>query len=187
MFARNVSFVVVVVVFCVRSLTFSFHLAELGELAGMLSGSSPHIADDSDADDQSSPPRGAHHKGHRKVDVFGPGDMPSESFQASVANGPDYGLNRLSPYDGAIEAKRLCNGRDQEPGRPTIESINSTVLAVMGSQVTLNARFCCSPRPKKVYWIHRHLAMMPSRMIGRYITRELVMVSRCAADDKTCD
>ncbi|XP_054168796.1 protein sax-3-like [Oppia nitens] len=72
-----------------------------------------------------------------------------------------------------------CNNKNSNIniGQPTIEFINRTVIALVGSQITLAARFCCQPRPKKVYWIHRHLALMPQRTIGPYHTRELIMSS----------
>lgn len=100
-----------------------------------------------------------------------------ETFEASVQR--PYSDGGFDTFGGAH--RRNCPPAgpppvDSVPGRPLIESINSTVIALVGSQISLIARFCCSPRPKKVYWIHRHLAMMPSRIIGRYITRELIMV-----------
>ncbi|KPM07027.1 Immunoglobulin I-set domain containing protein 7 [Sarcoptes scabiei] len=99
-------------------------------------------------------------------------------FQASIASGPEFGNGNGNHQPQKQTSQKECppsiNNAD---GRPIIESINSTVIALIGSQITLIARFCCIPRPKKVYWIHRHLAMMPSRIIGRYITRELIMSS----------
>lgn len=106
-----------------------------------------------------------------------------ETYLPSVQNGPNDGSYRpVSDGSSDYPSKRGKDcppmmGRDSEAGKPTIESINTTVIALVGSQISLSARFCCSPRPKKVYWIHRHLAMMPSRIIGKYITRELIMVS----------
>nr|XP_027194157.1 MAM domain-containing glycosylphosphatidylinositol anchor protein 1-like [Dermatophagoides pteronyssinus] len=106
-------------------------------------------------------------------------------FQASRSNGPDFnnGYNNHQPQisSSSSSSNNECSPNSKSinnaDGRPIIESINSTVIALIGSQITLIARFCCIPRPKKVYWIHRHLAMMPSRIIGRYTTRELIMSS----------
>ncbi|KAH9527531.1 Cht9p [Dermatophagoides farinae] len=102
-------------------------------------------------------------------------------FQASRSNGPDFhggnGYNNHQPQISRPECSPNSGSINNADGRPIIESINSTVIALVGSQITLIARFCCIPRPKKVYWIHRHLAMMPSRIIGRYTTRELIMSS----------
>lgn len=61
-------------------------------------------------------------------------------------------------------------------GKPIMIAFNKTVNAMVGRPVSFYVQFCCDPRPKKVYWIHRHLALPPSRMLGPYVTRELVMV-----------
>lgn len=66
------------------------------------------------------------------------------------------------------------NGLPRPPeGAPEIEQPVSTVLAVLGRQLVLPLRFCCSPGPARVFWIHRHLAMIPGRMFGPYITRDI--------------
>lgn len=106
-----------------------------------------------------------------------------ETFEASVQRPYSDGSfgGGGDNFNGGHRSRNNCPPAAGPPapenGRPLIESINSTVIALVGSQISLIARFCCNPRPKKVYWIHRHLAMMPSRIIGRYITRELIMVS----------
>lgn len=110
-------------------------------------------------------------------------EAAKESFQASISNSPDLinsGLHhkyRNSHGHGLHQQRKECdNINNENNGKPVIESINRTVIVLVGSQISLSARFCCSPRPKKVYWIHRHLAIMPSRIIGPYITKELIMV-----------
>ncbi|KAH9391357.1 hypothetical protein TYRP_006960 [Tyrophagus putrescentiae] len=105
-----------------------------------------------------------------------------ETFEASVQRPySDGSFGGGDNFNGGHRSRNNCPPAAGPPapenGRPLIESINSTVIALVGSQISLIARFCCNPRPKKVYWIHRHLAMMPSRIIGRYITRELIMSS----------
>ncbi len=112
-------------------------------------------------------------------------EAAKESFQASISNSADIlmssGLHHKyqerNSHHRLHQPRKECDGiNNDNNGKPVIESINRTVIVLVGSQITLSARFCCTPRPKKVYWIHRHLAIMPSRIIGPYITRELIMV-----------
>ena len=58
-------------------------------------------------------------------------------------------------------------------GVPEIANSISTIQAVLGRQLILPLRFCCQPGPARVFWIHRHLAMIPGRMFGPYITRDV--------------
>ncbi len=112
------------------------------------------------------------------------------SFQASsISNSADIMANagflhkhhqeRHSLYDSSQHQQQHHRNskecRDNN-GKPVIESINRTLNAMVGKPLALSAKFCCNPRPKKVYWIHRHLAMTPGRIIGPYITRELMLV-----------
>ena len=133
------------------------------QLVDMLGGPNPHILSESNDFHRQKQTEAALRK------IQDQSTNRESTFQASVANGPDYPNQQTSK-----DCTPVGNMAD---GRPIIESINSTVIALVGSQITLIARFCCMPRPKKVFWIHRHLALMPSRIIGRYITRELIMVS----------
>lgn len=112
-------------------------------------------------------------------------EAAKESFQASISNSPDVIINsglhnkNQERIHGLQQQRKECENinNDNNNGKPVIESINRTVIVLVGSKISLSARFCCSPRPKKVYWIHRHLAVMPQRTIGPYITRELIMAS----------
>lgn len=106
-------------------------------------------------------------------------EASKESFETSITGSSDLtnsGVNRKYNERNVQNRQKECNGNHINNGEPVIESINRTVIALVGSQISLSARFCCSPRPKKVYWIHRHLAIMPQRIIGPYNTRELIMV-----------
>ncbi|CAG2160804.1 unnamed protein product [Oppiella nova] len=103
-------------------------------------------------------------------------EASKESFETSISGSSHQRYNeRNGPQ--SIQQHRECTGNRINTGEPVIESINRTVIALVGSQISLAARFCCSPRPKKVYWIHRHLALMPKRTIGPYTTKELIMTS----------
>ena len=106
-------------------------------------------------------------------------EASKESYEASISSASDIinsGVNHKYNERNIPQQSKECNGNHINNGEPVIESINRTVIALVGSTVSLVARFCCSPRPKKVYWIHRHLAIMPQRKIGTYITSELIMV-----------
>ena len=70
--------------------------------------------------------------------------------------------------------RSLCGDKE---GMPLIVSINRSVSAIADRPISLAAEFCCHPRPRKVFWIHRHLALAPGRIIGPYITKDLVPVS----------
>lgn len=63
-------------------------------------------------------------------------------------------------------------------GLPLIVSINRTVNAIVGRPISLTAEFCCHPSPRKVFWIHRHLALAPGRIIGPYVTKSIHESSR---------
>ena len=39
------------------------------------------------------------------------------------------------------------------------------------------AVFCCEPKPRKVLWIHRHLALKPATSVATYTASQLFMVS----------
>lgn len=80
---------------------------------------------------------------------------------------------RQSIHNGYHQLKECGDSN----GKPVLESINRSLTAIVGKPFYLTAKFCCNPRPKKVYWIHRHLAMTPGRVIGPYITRDLMNVS----------
>lgn len=138
---------------------------ELPQLADILGGEHPQLSENNQESLLQSSKEAALRKlAHQE----GRGETYQASVQRPYSDGHDIG--------GSKHGKNCPPGPpQQESGRPSIESINSTVIALIGSQISLNARFCCHPRPKKVYWIHRHLAMMPQRIIGRYMTRELIM------------
>lgn len=137
---------------------------EMSQLVDQLRSQNPHLTFESNNFHHRSSSDFAFRKVHDHTNR-------ESHFQALANVG---GFNNHQPQvSNKPECPPNINNAD---GRPIIESINSTVIALVGSQITLIARFCCIPRPKKVYWIHRHLAMMPSRIIGRYITRELIMV-----------
>jgi hypothetical protein len=61
-------------------------------------------------------------------------------------------------------------------GRPMVVALNRTVMAHIGQQITVVAVFCCEPRPRKVLWIHRHLALQPASTVLTYTASELYMV-----------
>lgn len=145
---------------------------ELPQLAAdILGGTHPQLSDENQDHLLNSAKEAALRK------IYNQKQEGRETYEASVQ---DYGQRTysdgLDSY-GANKRGKECPPPAMEAGRPVIESINSTVIALVGSQISMIARFCCQPRPRKVYWIHRHLAMMPSRIIGRYITRELIMSS----------
>ncbi|KAI1303005.1 hypothetical protein HDE_02397 [Halotydeus destructor] len=80
------------------------------------------------------------------------------------------------PLQGLVDQQLHQSQRQGCPemvGRPIVVATNRTVMAFLGRPISVSAEFCCSPRPKKVYWVHRHLAMAPGRIIGPYITKEL--------------
>uniref|UniRef100_A0A6G1SHZ8 Ig-like domain-containing protein n=1 Tax=Aceria tosichella TaxID=561515 RepID=A0A6G1SHZ8_9ACAR len=91
----------------------------------------------------------------------------SQAQQASSAS---------SSFDNAElpAAAARCRSNGAPPlGHPEIKSPVMSVQAVLGRQLILPLRFCCQPSPARVFWIHRHLAMIPGRMFGPYITREV--------------
>ena len=81
--------------------------------------------------------------------------------------------------DQPAQADSRCPGGPPTPARgglegaPEIERPSASVQAVLGRQLVLPLRFCCNPGPARVFWIHRHLAMIPGRMFGPYITRDV--------------
>ena len=93
---------------------------------------------------------------------------PHERIQQSSRN---YNLLQSFYED---KQRTLCGDKE---GMPLIVSINRSVSAIADRPISLVAEFCCHPRPRKVFWIHRHLALAPGRIIGPYITKDLVPVS----------
>lgn len=86
---------------------------------------------------------------------------------------------RIRKYDllqSFYEDKQRAFCGDKE-GMPLIVSFNRSVSAIANRPISLVAEFCCDPRPRKVFWIHRHLAVAPGRIIGPYVTKDLVPVS----------
>lgn len=61
-------------------------------------------------------------------------------------------------------------------GRPIVISHNRTIMATAGRPIAFFAQFCCDPKPTKVFWIHRHLSIVPGRTIGPYASKQLSMV-----------
>ncbi|CAG2103435.1 unnamed protein product [Medioppia subpectinata] len=126
-----------------------------------------------DGHKDSEPNEAALMKAYEASKESSPYESASNVMQSSAGN-QRYG-ERNSPQP--IQQRKECAGNHINTGEPVIDTINRTVRALVGSQIAVSARFCCQPRPKKVYWIHRHLALMPQRTIGPYITRELIMTS----------
>lgn len=62
---------------------------------------------------------------------------------------------------------------NQCTGIPKVEQPIQLITSSIGRHVTLSMRFCCQPRPLRVFWIHRHLALIPGHLFGPYIAREI--------------
>jgi hypothetical protein len=95
--------------------------------------------------------------------------------QPQVVAAAAYGQQpTLQPQLQADEAAARCKGAaGPAAGAPEIKNAVMSVQAMLGRQLILPLRFCCQPSPTRVFWIHRHLAMIPGRMFGPYITREV--------------
>lgn len=98
---------------------------------------------------------------------------------SSGATYPPYDENRGRNYNllqkfYEEKERTLCGDKE---GMPLIVSINRSVSAIADRPISLAAEFCCHPRPRKVFWVHRHLALAPGRIIGPYITKDLLPVS----------
>jgi len=105
-----------------------------------------------------------------RIPPLGPADS-SNSFDTSYTS-MRYGILQKF-YD---EKQRTYCG--DKHGLPLIVSINRTVNAIVGRPISLTAEFCCHPSPRKVFWIHRHLALAPGRIIGPYVTKSIQGNSR---------
>lgn len=103
----------------------------------------------------------------------GPADSAFSSASSNLFTRSDTHSQKHSLLQSFYEEKQrsLCGDKT---GIPLIVSINRTVNAIVGRAISLSAEFCCHPRPRKVFWIHRHLAMSPGRIIGPYITKNLL-------------
>jgi hypothetical protein len=132
------------------------------------------------------PQHHSHHHSHsnqesKQEEHLPPAGPSDASFSQSSSNlftrDPQYS-SKYSLLQSFYEDKQrsLCGDKT---GMPLIVSINRTVSAIVGRPISLTAEFCCQPRPRKVFWIHRHLAMSPGRIIGPYVTKNLVPVSLC--------
>lgn len=85
-------------------------------------------------------------------------------------------LPRPSPNNlvsGGEQGAKCPPASGKVDGFPQIDHPVSTVNAVLGRPLVLPLRFCCNPGPARLFWIHRHLAMIPGRMFGPYITRDI--------------
>ncbi|RWS27322.1 Immunoglobulin I-set domain containing protein 7-like protein [Leptotrombidium deliense] len=108
---------------------------------------------------------------------------PQSLHSPSVSNTMDIMVNsgmysnhhQMNAFHGNSDGKQR-NCLDAR-GRPSIVSWNRTVMAIEGRSIALYVSFCCEQRVKKVYWIHRHLAIPPGRSIGPYITKELLLTN----------
>lgn len=92
-------------------------------------------------------------------------DQPAPPYANSGANSPQ--------QDFGAAASKCPKQTIRIDGSPEIDAPQSSVPATLGRQLILSLRFCCNPAPTRVFWIHRHLAMVPGRMFGPYITRDV--------------
>lgn len=111
--------------------------------------------------------------------------LDSNSVQPSVqlqSESSHSFLNRQLPtgrLSAALQpdtASTASNSNCDTNGRPMVVALNRTVMAHVGQQITVVAVFCCEPRPRKVLWIHRHLALQPASTVLAYTASELYMV-----------
>ncbi|XP_074593359.1 irregular chiasm C-roughest protein teiresias [Brevipalpus obovatus] len=122
--------------------------------------------------------RGAHnvHSNYRQT-------SSTQSGHPMINPGPDN-----QPYPSELDPNRRkddpspseCNNNFD--GRPIIIAYNRTIIAIVGKPITFYAQFCCEPKPNKVFWIHRHLCMVPGRTIGPYASDNLSM----AGNSRNC-
>lgn len=97
---------------------------------------------------------------------------PQQAFNPQQAT---FNHNQLmTPNDQPMlqEPQQRCKSSASD-GAPIVEQPVKVVQAILGRQLVLSLRFCCNPSPTRVFWIHRHLAMIPGRMFGPYITRDV--------------
>lgn len=115
-------------------------------------------------------------------------NQPAMQAQAPIGRLPTPGYTNDQPRGPMFQAPSLPKPFGQQMGQdlmakcppsravdgiPQIDNPVMTVNAYLGRQLILPLRFCCHPGPSRVFWIHRHLAMIPGRMFGPYITREI--------------
>lgn len=96
--------------------------------------------------------------------------LSAAQFQPFTAQSSNPGLNSADKQRGPANG---CPKDTRPDGFPVIDHPVSVVRTRLGRQLVLPLRFCCQPGPSRVFWIHRHLAMIPGRMFGPYITREI--------------
>lgn len=112
-----------------------------------------------------------HHSGHHG----GGGHHHQHHNQFNSAVPPPL----LAPGVARPGAKSDCdNSVPGGPGRPYMESVNSSVSGTIGRPLTIQTTFCAKPLPLRVYWIHRHLALTPGLVIGPYRAHDLKPVAR---------
>lgn len=109
-----------------------------------------------------------HHNHHRHHGSQGSGESVQQLSLAELKKQCD----TLNVMSGSGGEQSVANG-----GRPYLESVNSSVVALVGRPLAIQTSFCAKPRPVRVYWIHRHLALSPGLVIGPYIARDLKAVS----------
>ncbi|KAG9510765.1 hypothetical protein GZH46_00680 [Fragariocoptes setiger] len=102
------------------------------------------------------------------------GQRPPRGPNGSTANSSSPpGVNSKWPLPGSGNLNSISTSDCNNVGAPVIDQPNLAVTGVLGRPLSLSVRFCCNPRPKRIFWIHRHLAMTPGRIFGPYVTREL--------------
>lgn len=102
-----------------------------------------------------------------------PASSQAAHFQPFTAQQQQLEKPRAAPAAAAAGCPKDNAPRPPTDGFPVIDHPVSVVRAKLGRQLILPLRFCCQPGPSRVFWIHRHLAMIPGRMFGPYITREV--------------
>lgn len=102
--------------------------------------------------------------------------LPAAQFQHSFASSSMLQQQQQQQADSIKRTGAGCPTKldaQRADGFPVIDHPVSVIRARLGRQLVLPLRFCCQPGPARVFWIHRHLAMIPGRMFGPYITREI--------------
>ena len=135
---------------------------------------------------QSSPSLHAYYGDQQLLPTLTTSDQPSRST-SSFSTLPDNPHSYQNTFDqrtrGAFNGNHIPTGNGASThsncdtsGRPMVVALNRTIIAHVGQQITVVAVFCCEPRPRKVLWIHRHLALQPASTVATYTASELYMV-----------